>query len=135
MNRTADTLLALCVAAAGASAASAAACPLRPGDGQQLTGDGVTLAWQVINRRHVPLAEPFALLVMLCPAQARLVGVDATMPAHRHGMNYRPSLQALGEGRWQVQGLLWHMAGTWSLRLDVALNGRTQVLRQDVVLP
>lgn len=133
MRLTGSKGLVLCVAVAWAGAAPA--CPLQAGDGQRLAGDGVTLAWRVVDRDHAPLAEPFALQVVLCPAQARLVAVDATMPAHRHGMNYRPSLQALGEGRWQVQGLLWHMAGTWSLRLDVALDGRTQVLRQDVVLP
>lgn len=124
---------ALCMAVASVGAASA--CPLQAGDGQRLAGEGVTLAWQVVDRDRVPLAEPFALQVVLCPARARLLAVDATMPAHRHGMNYRPSLQALGDGRWQVQGLLWHMAGTWSLRLDVALDDRNQVLRQDVVLP
>lgn len=115
--------------------AAALACPPQDTDGHRLAGDGVDLAWRVAGADAVPLAEPFSLQLLLCPPEARLRAVDATMPAHRHGMNYRPSLRALGGGRWQVDGLLWHMAGTWALRLDVQHDGRTQVLQQDVVLP
>ena len=79
--------------------------------------------------------SPFALIVTLCPAEARLLRIDATMPEHRHGMNYRPSLQPLGSGLWRVEGLLWHMAGRWELRLDVEAAGVTQSLRQSVTLP
>ena len=78
--------------------------------------------------------QPFSLQIRLCPAAARLARVDATMPEHRHGMNYKPSLKALGDGRWQVEGLLWHMAGRWELRWDVQLEGTTEVLRSSVVL-
>jgi len=73
--------------------------------------------------------------VTLCPAAARLLRVDATMPEHRHGMNYRPSVQALGDGVWRVEGLLWHMAGRWELRLDVDAAGAVHTLRQSVTLP
>lgn len=132
MNTAARQGLAL---AAALICAGASACPPQADDGQRLAADGVVLAWRVANRATVPLAEPFALAVRLCPAQAQLLSVDARMPAHGHGMNYRPSLRALGNGRWQVEGLLWHMAGTWALRLDVRLDGRVQVLQQDIVLP
>lgn len=115
--------------------AAALACPPQDADGQRLAGDGVELAWRVADADAAPLAEPFSLQVLLCPPEATLRAVDATMPAHRHGMNYRPSLRSLGGGRWQVDGLLWHMAGTWALRLDVQHQGRTQVLQQDVELP
>jgi hypothetical protein len=115
--------------------AAALACPPQDADGQRLAGDGVELAWRVAGAGAVPLADPFSLQVLLCPPEATLRAVDATMPAHRHGMNYRPSLRALGGGRWQVDGLLWHMAGTWALRMDVQHGGSTQVLLQDVELP
>lgn len=119
--------------------ALAPACPPVPADGRPLAADGVALAWRVEaapgGADAVPLSEPFALRLRLCPPQAELRAVDATMPAHRHGMNYRPTLRPLGEGRWRAEGLLWHMAGTWELRFDVVLDGRTRVLRQAVDLP
>ena len=40
----------------------------------------------------------------------------------------------LGGGRWRAQGLLWHMAGRWELRLDVSAAGATHTLRQAVEL-
>ncbi len=117
----------------------AAACPPASADGHRLAADGVELAWRVdgaaASAAPVPLAEPFSLQLRLCPPQAELRAVDASMPAHRHGMNYRPTLHALGDGRWRADGLLWHMAGTWALRFDVHLDGRTRVLQQVVERP
>ena len=91
------------------------------------------LAWHA-DPSAIRTGQPFILQLQVCPASAVLARVDATMPAHRHGMNYQPSLQDLGGGRWRVAGLLWHMAGRWELRFDVQHDGRTHTLRQDVVL-
>ncbi len=118
-----------------AAPALAAACPPTAADGALLPGAGLQAAWRVADAAGIPVSEHFALLVRLCPATAELQAVDATMPAHRHGMNYRPTLQALGDGRWRVEGLLFHMPGQWALRLDVRLDGRTQALRTTVELP
>lgn len=111
----------------GLAAAPAFACPL---PAPALQGEGVQLAWRAepaIGR------EPFALAVRLCPAGARLLRVDATMPEHRHGMNYRPRLVPQGEG-WRAEGLLFHMSGRWELRFDVEHGGRVQSLREAVEL-
>ena len=94
----------------------------------------VQAAWQALPQT-IAVGRPFALLVTLCPAQAQLLRVDATMPEHRHGMNYRASVEALGEGRWRVEGLLWHMSGRWELTLDVQQQGAEYRLRQSVELP
>jgi len=124
-------------AAAGALAAAgvpwATACTLQEGDGQQLSATGVQLAWQA-QPLLIRNGQPFVLAVRLCPATAVLKAVDATMPAHRHGMNYRPSLHPLGDGRWRVDGMLWHMAGAWELRFDVEVAGARHSLRQAVEL-
>lgn len=111
-----------------------AACPPEPADGAPLAAGPVHLAWRA-EPGPVVQGRPFALQVTVCPAQAVLTAVDATMPDHRHGMNYRPGLQSLGEGRWRAEGLLWHMSGRWELRFDVDHEGRRHTLRQDVVLP
>jgi hypothetical protein len=105
---------------------------------QQLSAPGITLAFAP-RPAPVPVGQPFALSVELCPAADQTLplglGVDAEMPAHRHGMNYRPTLKPLGGGRWRVEGLLFHMPGQWELRLDARLDGRTQALRTTVELP
>ena len=110
-----------------------AVCPPPPETGAHLGSGPVQLAWRA-EPAPIAISRPFALLVTLCPADARLLRVDASMPEHRHGMNYRPSLQPLGGGLWRVEGLLWHMAGRWELRLEVEAAGATHGLRQSVTL-
>ncbi len=117
------------------AAGPAFACPI---DGAKLAGGGVQAAWQVAGAPAGALpavGRHFALELRVCPADAVLERVDAVMPEHRHGMNYRPSLKALGDGRWRAEGLMFHMPGRWELRLDVAKDGRTERLRESVVLP
>lgn len=117
-----------------ATAMPVAACPLLPTDGPRLASGPVQLAWRTEPANVLP-GKMFVLLLKVCPADATLTAVDATMPQHGHGMNYRPSLQALGGGRWRAEGLLWHMAGTWQLQLDVDHQGVRHTLRQQVALP
>jgi hypothetical protein len=62
--------------------------------------------------------------------------VDATMPEHGHGMNYRASLAPLGNGHWRAEGLLFHMPGRWALLLDVQASAakRTERLQGSIEL-
>jgi hypothetical protein len=111
-----------------------AACPPGPEDGALLRDETTAAAWRAEPER-ITVGQPFALRVQLCPTTLRLQRVDAWMPEHRHGMNYRPSVTPLGDGQWRVQGLLWHMAGRWELRLDVVdAAGAARSLRQSIVL-
>lgn len=109
----------------------AAACPLPAPALQQ--GD-VQAAWSVVGA-PIAVGRHFAIDVRVCPRDASLVAVDATMPEHRHGMNYRPSVRALGDGRWRAEGLMFHMPGRWALRLDVQAAGRSERLLDTVDLP
>ena len=113
--------------------ASAQACPLMPADGTLVQQGGVQLAWRS-EPAAIANGQPFVLRVALCPQTAKLMRVDASMPEHRHGMNYRPTLKPLGPGLWQVDGMLWHMAGRWELSWDVHSDGRAEVLRASVML-
>jgi hypothetical protein len=110
------------------------ACALVPADGALLGSGPVQLAWRA-EPGPVQTGKPFVLQIAMCPADAVLTAVDAHMPEHRHGMNYRPTLQALGAGRWRAEGLLWHMAGRWELRFEVLQAGRAHTLRRSVELP
>jgi hypothetical protein len=114
--------------------AAQVACPPAPAAAQSLRQGAVQVAWWA-EPAPIAVGQPFVLQLQLCPADAQLLRVDATMPEHRHGMNYKPSLKPLGGGRWQAEGLLWHMAGRWELRLDVRNGGAEHRLLQSVTLP
>ncbi len=62
------------------------------------------------------------------------VKVDAWMPAHRHGMNYAPTLTGTAEGPWRAEGLLFHMPGAWQLVFELRLGGRALRLVDDVAV-
>ncbi len=48
------------------------------------------------------------------------VSLDGGMPAHGHGFTTSPRVtRALGEGEYLVEGVKFHMAGDWQLRVLV----------------
>ena len=60
------------------------------------------------------------------------IQVDADMPAHRHGMNYRASVTSLPGGIYRAEGLMFHMPGRWRMIFDLPLEGRTLRLTRDI---
>lgn len=71
----------------------------------------------IVRGRH------FALDVHLLPGRVTgspvSVVVDADMPSHGHGMNTKPETLAEGGHRYRVHGMLFHMAGEWSISVDI----------------
>ena len=98
------------------------------GVGSLLDGDQVR--WRT-SPWPIPIGDPFSAEVEVTPASAArsqwLAGsvaiVDATMPHHGHGMNFRPPrapLQASANALTaRVDGLLFHMQGKWLVSVDV----------------
>lgn len=70
------------------------------------------------------VGEHFAIDLLICKAgqawSPERLKVDATMPAHRHGMNYRPRIKQRSVGRYTASGLLLHMPGQWRFHFDLA---------------
>jgi len=126
--------LALSVIAATARPADACPLPVEPAGARQIAKGALQLSW-LAEPEAFAVGRPFALVLRLCPPAARVVRVDATMPEHRHGMNYRPSVRPLGDGRWRAEGLLWHMAGRWELAIEIEHGGERTWLRQSVQVP
>jgi len=91
-----------------------------------------------------PSSSPFSLMLKTEPAKIKIgqkliahvivcagdkanvdrFSVDATMPKHKHGMNYTPKIINNGNRRYSARGLLFHMPGLWRLEVAFRANGR-----------
>ena len=116
----------------------AADCPLDLGHGTGIViySDRYMLALRPDPLR-IEVGQPFSLIMNVCTKggePAELVRVDATMPEHKHGMNYAATVQGGDNGRYRVEGLLFHMPGSWEVAFDVRSGGETQRLTHDFVL-
>jgi hypothetical protein len=107
-----------------------AACPPDASDGTVISKGELLLAFKPVLKadsiskaQRIPMARHFALDVQLCAkggvSGAHLTKADASMPAHKHGMNYRPTIKPLGDGRFRIDGMMFHMAGQWQLAFEV----------------
>ena len=84
---------------------------------------------------RIEIGKHFAVDAIVCTKAApSALRVDAQMPAHRHGMNYRARVAPQGDGRYRAEGLLFHMPGKWQFLFDLERPGRTERLTADVVI-
>lgn len=115
-RRNALWQLAAALIGAVALCGAAGACELPAGT--RAESAGFVLSYRTLPAA-IALGEHFSIEYALCPksgaAMPAMVSVDAWMPEHRHGMNYKASVTALGGGRFRAQGLLFHMPGRWEL--------------------
>lgn len=85
-----------------------------------------------------PVGAHFVVDLEVCPKPgakpAKGVRVDAQMPDHRHGMNYRPTVTPRGAGRYRAEGLLFHMPGRWVYSFDVDDGTATERITAEEVL-
>jgi len=102
-------------------AATAEACHL-PGGGKHVEGNAYSIAYRTQPER-ISVGEHFAMELAVCSkatsALPETIGIDAWMPEHRHGMNYKAGIRALGQGRFTAEGLMLHMPGRWEFIFDV----------------
>jgi YtkA-like protein len=113
-----------CAAAAvllGLAAARVIACEL-PAGGEVVDSPRHTVSYRPYPDR-IKVGEHFALDLSVCAKDGQpppaAIAVDAWMPAHRHGMNYKATLKAFGGGRFRAEGLMFHMPGRWEFLFDV----------------
>ena len=54
------------------------------------------------------------------PVEDAKISVDGGMPQHGHGLPTSPAVtEALGEGRYRIEGVRFNMSGWWELKLHV----------------
>ena len=129
----------LAVLAVALLAAPAYGCvpELSGGAAHTLEAGRYTLAYRA-SPPKIAVGEHFSLLVAVCAsAGASLpdsVSVDAQMPEHRHGMNYKPSIHREAAGRYRADGLMLHMPGRWNFIFELRAAGRTDRVTQSEVI-
>lgn len=98
-------------------------------------GAGSSLVWRFVPAQP-KIGEFFAIEFGGCalggPLTAEAVRVDATMPAHRHGMNFKPRVTTVGPNLLRAEGMMFHMPGTWQLSFEQRSSAGIARLTTDV---
>lgn len=77
----------------------------------------------------VSIGEPFAIDILVCADRQPAAGslkLDATMPAHRHGMNYKPEIKPVADKFYRGSGMFFHMPGEWQITVDLPSGDKSQ---------
>lgn len=116
-------LCAFCAAAILAAASPAPAQPVCPPSDQayeRLTASDTEIAYRW-DPAPLKLGRFFTADVITCrsPGPVTRISLDATMPAHGHGMNYRPKAVEVAPGHYRFSGLMLHMPGRWQVTVDL----------------
>ena len=87
-----------------------------------------------ISHDGITVGAPFAVDLAVCDAgnaNIERITIDATMPRHRHGMNYKPSVADLGNDRYRAQSFVFHMPGLWRIVVTAYQSGQPIYLERD----
>ena len=69
------------------------------------------------------------------PVTGAEIEVTGGMPAHNHGLPTRPLVtEELGDGNYRLEGMRFHMAGDWEVKINIIHNGKTDVAIVTVTL-
>jgi hypothetical protein len=139
MGREREARVAIALYSVFAGGLANACTPALTGDNlHRIEGTTVVVAWRP-DPAPLRQGDFFALDIAACLKDAASntaneLRVDAVMPEHKHGMNYRPTVTALGNGRFRAEGLLLHMPGLWEFSFDVRAANKQETLRERVTL-
>lgn len=116
---------------------AASTCPSQAEGYRRLQSSDAEVAYRW-EPAELKIGQFFAVEVVACRAPGtEPVGgivIDATMPAHGHGMNYRPSAKNVAPGHYRFTGLMLHMAGTWRVTIDLVQGAKRTRLTHEVKL-
>lgn len=107
------------------------------GEPRQAESARYVVAYRVLPE-PIEVGRHFSLEVLVCAKpgapSAKGLRVDARMPAHGHGMNYRTRVTRRQSGAYVADGLLLHMPGRWELVFDVEGPAGVDRITHGVVL-
>ena len=131
MTRTRAAALAPLWLAAGAVAAQTCGETL-PGDRHTVENSHYVLAYAT-TPDPIAVGQHFVVDFAVCPrgnaSAPQAVRIDANMPEHRHGMNYRPGVTVARPGTYHAEGLLFHMPGRWEFVFELGPERLTHSVR------
>ncbi len=91
--------------------------------GQVMTSKIPDAPLAVISIEPPPLSQPFSFVITVCTDKPVTdVTVDATMPAHQHGMNYEPRATTSAGNTLQIDDMVFHMPGLWEIELNAVID-------------
>jgi hypothetical protein len=130
--------IALALAAIMPGTAVADPCATMPEDAIRLAAeDGAGEVLAVPDPAPLQTGRQFALKLALCGETGgwAVRNVDARMPQHGHGMNYKARILATeAEGRYRAEGMLLHMPGRWRFTVETVQAGARVVYSADVMV-
>src|SRR6185295_4375583 len=93
----------------------------------KLESERYVLAYRT-NPANVPVGQHFTMDLAVCPKSSQpapeTVRIDAQMPEHRHGMNYRTTVKPGADGLYLAEGFMFHMPGRWEFIFEVRGSGK-----------
>jgi hypothetical protein len=105
------------------------ACPITAEGHPQTASSAAHSLAMAVSPGPIRVGEPFSVAVIVCDQQDKgfrgTVKATARMPMHKHGMNYQPSVTAQGDGKFVLEGFLFHMPGLWQFSFDLRIDGLT----------
>jgi hypothetical protein len=109
------------------------ACDLTGGETIELE-PGVTLHYRIVPS-PLRVAQHFSMQFRTCRGEQSLkldgFKVDAYMPKHGHGMNYRADIEVQRDGLVEATGMLFHMPGQWQIKVNLSYDGLAQQVKID----
>jgi hypothetical protein len=113
------------------------ACPLQPEAFATALNSHSYLILFKTDPVDIVVGETFSVELQVCDRSGMPFKGDikatATMPMHKHGMNYTPSVGALGGGKFRLEGFVLHMQGNWQYAFELESDGQTETVLLDHV--
>jgi YtkA-like protein len=134
-----DRMLKVCAGLAAfltALPVAAQACVALAG-APKVESDRYVLAYRT-QPDKLAVGQHFSMDLAVCPKGGQpapeTVRVDAHMPEHRHGMNYKTTVKPGDGGRYFAEGFMFHMPGRWEFIFEVRSGGKTDRVTRSVTL-
>jgi len=69
------------------------------------------------------------------PVEGAEILIDGGMPQHGHGLPTSPQMtEALGEGRYKIEGVRFNMRGWWEFKLAITADGVSDNITFNLVM-
>ena len=105
---------------------------------QSIEGNnGVILHYQ-LPKKSMSVGSFFSMDFDICKDSKSLpiqdLKINAMMPAHGHGMNYKTEITHLSNYQFKLKNLNFHMPGLWQITLKVITSSSSELFKINISL-